>query len=220
LKFIVPLFVLITLLTSVVVTAVPDSVVTGPYKISFDLGNNRNETYNVTVNAPKVTESLNGEGKTEYEITIQSVNMETINASGINKSTLSHMDKNSALKKLVFTSGAVHTAKIWVSEFKNAARVNTADEEAEDLKSIDGSYQDFRVAKRDIDGTYGAVAYAIVNIDSIPIEAYHALYQPTFDPSHTLVEIASYYPWDEGTLSLLKTIHIETINTTVHEQKS
>ena len=38
---------------------------------------------------------------------------------------------------------------------------------------------------------------------------YDAVYQPTFDPSHTFVKIVTPCPWDEGTQQLLKTIHVE-----------
>jgi hypothetical protein len=40
---------------------------------------------------------------------------------------------------------------------------------------------------------------------------YGAFYQPTIDPEHLMVFLTSGYPWDEGTLSLLKTVHVEKI---------
>jgi hypothetical protein len=55
--------------------------------------------------------------------------------------------------------------------------------------------------------------YLIIDPNSIPrIEYYYIMYHAEFDPGHVLVEIMSYYPWDEGTLQLLKMIHVERIN--------
>jgi hypothetical protein len=57
-----------------------------------------------------------------------------------------------------------------------------------------------------------AVSSETVKVNSeLFIDGYHAVYQPGFDPAHTVVEIFSKYPWDYGTLQLLKTIHVEKI---------
>lgn len=32
------------------------------------------------------------------------------------------------------------------------------------------------------------------------------------DPKNPMVQITSTYPWNEGTLQLLKTIHVEKVN--------
>jgi hypothetical protein len=53
--------------------AVLDNVVTDHYKISFDMGLNHSD-YNVTVNAPITTESLDGTENTYYEVLIISLN--------------------------------------------------------------------------------------------------------------------------------------------------
>jgi hypothetical protein len=54
------------------VNAVPDSVVTGPYKVSFDLGLKSDE-YTVNVTDPKITETLGGKKIAEYSVDITSV---------------------------------------------------------------------------------------------------------------------------------------------------
>lgn len=41
------------------------------------------------------------------------------------------------------------------------------------------------------------------------VDAYAARYMSAFDPKHTGVDILSTYPWNGGTLQLLKTIHVE-----------
>lgn len=63
----------------------------------------------------------------------------------------------------------------------------------------------------------GAVDSARIVIDPknplmTSFSSYHILYGTAFDPSRVVVEIVSMYPWDEGTLQLLKTIHVEKIN--------
>ena len=52
-------------LLSMLASAENDSVTTGPYKISFDLGLNHSY-YNVTVETPVLSETLSGERSTEY----------------------------------------------------------------------------------------------------------------------------------------------------------
>ena len=47
--------------------AVPDSVTTGPYKISLDLGLPK-EAYTVNIADPKTTETLSGDGNTCYRV--------------------------------------------------------------------------------------------------------------------------------------------------------
>lgn len=62
------------------------------------------------------------------------------------------------------------------------------------------------VATRTIDGAKGFVASQKLNNG---ITIYMAHYQSTFDPKRLNVSILSNYPWDSGTLQLLKTIHVE-----------
>jgi hypothetical protein len=64
---------------------------------------------------------------------------------------------------------------------------------------------------RTIDGVSGSIA--TVKLDN-GITICMAQYHPTFDPKRLNVSIVSNYPWDDGTLQLLKTIHIEKINAT------
>lgn len=70
-KNIIFLFVLIAFVVPVV-TAVPDSVVNGLYKISFDIGL-PHEAYNVKVSDPIIDETLGGDKRTEYTITITNI---------------------------------------------------------------------------------------------------------------------------------------------------
>jgi hypothetical protein len=78
-------------------------------------------------------------------------------------------------------------------------------------------------AVRTMDGVSGVIAS--LNLGN-GITIYTAQYHPLFDPKRLNVTIVSNYPWDEGTLPLLKTIHIEkpkkntTYNRTVEQTTS
>ena len=65
---------------------------------------------------------------------------------------------------------------------------------------------------RTIDGSSGAIAsgtFAATN--DIYVTLYHAAYMLPSDPASTVVQIVSTYPWNGGTLQLLKTIHVEEV---------
>jgi hypothetical protein len=61
--------VLVMLVVSSTTMAEMDSVTTGPYKISFDLGF-PNDSYNVTISPPKDSETLGGVLTTRYQVSI------------------------------------------------------------------------------------------------------------------------------------------------------
>ena len=73
------------------------------------------------------------------------------------------------------------------------------------INSLSG--RNIETATRLIDSTQGSVA----SFDFGPIKGYAAIYFPTIDPKHLEVALLSTYLWDEGTLQLLKTIHIEMV---------
>ena len=60
---------------------------------------------------------------------------------------------------------------------------------------------------RTIDGVSGSITTAGPLDNGITI--YMAAYHPSFDPKRVNVTIISNYPWDEGTLKLLQTIHVK-----------
>jgi hypothetical protein len=162
--------------------AVSDSVTTGPYKISFDLGL-PNEAYTVTVSDPKEKESLGGDKSINYVINIK-------NETGITR-----------LASLTLEQMQIKTFM-------------TADEMQSGLRSIlsdTAGLRNVEVAEREIDGKPGAIGSGDLDVSGLNIKMYQASYYPFKD---TLTFITSGYPWDEGTLSLLKTIHIEKINAT------
>ena len=70
---------------------------------------------------------------------------------------------------------------------------------------------DVQAAERNIDNTHGAIASGKSRALIVVTDVYISKYYPS---STTDRNIVSTYPWDEGTLSLLKTIHVEKINAT------
>lgn len=164
-----------------VVNAVPDSVVTGPYKVSFDLGLKSDE-YKVNVTDPEITETLGGDKRTEYRVI------------------------------LYVMTNDYRGAVITIKNFENPIPIYTASAWEQSLKEDDPRILNFKSDTRMIDGVNGAVASLTARYDKDTfIDIYSAVYQPLFDPEYTVVKVSSYCPWNEGTLQLLKTIHVERI---------
>jgi hypothetical protein len=76
-------------------------------------------------------------------------------------------------------------------------------------KEMDGIFKgvgvaDFQTFDREIDGKPGIVGYG--RDIKLPSEIYVAEYSPV---ENTMVRLISDFPLDEGTLDLIKTIHVE-----------
>jgi hypothetical protein len=157
-----------------------ESLTTGPYTVSFDIGLKRND-YNISVEKPVQSEELSGATKNQYKIQI-------LNSSGPD-----------------FIS-------IYLSS-QAAIPILTADQFKQKIDRIlanDTGIVDVQTSTRIIDGVMGvAVSEGIILEGSNTTKAYEAYYLPTFDPRHVTVHISSTYPWEKGTLQLLKTIHVE-----------
>jgi hypothetical protein len=72
-------------------------------------------------------------------------------------------------------------------------------------------FSDIEAAALKIDGKNGSICMGYYFINKAKNEVYLVNYYPD---QNTSASIMSSYPWNEGTLSILKTIHIETINAT------
>ncbi len=70
----------------------------------------------------------------------------------------------------------------------------------------------YTTATRMIDGVLGFIATQ--ELDN-GITIYMAHYKSAIDPAKLNITIMSNYPWNSGTLQLLKTIHVEKINDTL-----
>jgi hypothetical protein len=177
------IFALIVLSTSFAASAAPDSVVTGPYKVSFDIGLTR-DSYNVTVPDPVIGETLGGEKSTSYIVRMR-------NRTGDYRSISIAMLQQEKGASTIPTGSAM---EMWLKS----------------LIKNDPSVSDFESSTRTIDGMNGAAASMKKDLGTgIISDQFIAIYPAANDPTHVTVFIMSDYPWNEGTLKLLKTIHVE-----------
>ncbi len=173
-------------LISPMALAIPDSAILGPYEVSFDSGFAKSD-YNISIKKPTFDEMLSGTNRTVYSLEI------------INKT----VSLNRASISIVTLENATHQ-DISGSDIK------------ENLISINSGphISDIRSSERNVDGSDGAIVSGIMDFDmngtTIFIDYYHAMYPLSFDSS-SMVEIVSFYPWNEGTLNILKTIHVERL---------
>jgi len=165
----------------VIAFAVPDSVTTGPYKISFDLGIPK-DAYKIEVEEPKVSESLAGEPSETYAINLIKIN-----------STMPCLAMINIYKMKQIVLPAIQRVSVNINEVKSLG-----------LSGVQG-------AVREVDGKDGVVCSGLQISNGIPETTYFADY---YISENEKVLIYSGIPWDEGTLSLLKTVHIERINAT------
>ena len=175
-------------LLSVLASAENDSVTTGPYKISFDIGFNHSD-YNVTVNAPTETEDLSGNKSTVYKVTIKN-NPRLMNQQKIDI-TLTHFEKDQERLPIDMRAKVFEIALLNINLYSNV-----------DAKG------------RIIDGVEGIAASADLVYSGQKIKTVWANYYPAFDWKRLDCFIMSTYPWDKGSLQLLKTISIEKLNVT------
>ena len=164
--------------------AEPDSVTTGPYNISFDLGMPVSE-YRITIDPPKESELLGGEKYNTYNMEIK--------------------DKSE-------TSAIPGFATIGIVQYESEIQLSP-DDMIEALREKNPD-----TTKRKIDGSDGAISKMQLKTtergQTSIADVFYVRFYLNADPKHSVCTIVSIYPWDEGTLSLLKTIHIEKINET------
>ena len=122
--------------------AVQDSVTTGPYKISFDLGLPK-EAYSVTTSDPKEQESLSGEKSIKYEISIK-------NETGVSR-----------LASFTLTQGEIKT--LMTTDEMQAVMMSYLSEIG--LRNID-------TAQREIDKKTGAIATGDMRISGLDFKMY------------------------------------------------
>ena len=166
--------------------AVPDSVMNGPYNISFDIGFPL-DAYTKEIKDPVQTESLSGVISTKYSVKIQ------------NKTGLTKFAQIDVTRK--------DKADVLPSESDLKLIMNYAANE------LNG--KNVETSTRSIDGTVGGILsldYLVPGLNSY-IKMYSVMYYPEKESAYTSVIITSVYPWDDGTLSLLKSIHIDRNST-------
>ena len=171
------LIIVLSLLLVSVSLAKHESLIMGPYKVSFDL--NTTQEYKVNNATNKPSETYCG------------VKYETY-------TTVLYNNNNFAL--------------ITIASFADKMNKNDIQYNVEDfLRGL--NYYNIETHNRTIDNQSGVLS---VGVDSNGDCMFAAQYWPTFNTSgDTNVLIESNYPWDNETLSLLKTIRIKLIcNTT------
>ena len=100
---------------------------------------------------------------------------------------------------------------IYIAEYNFSASEGPGDQQFSQ-KTVDNALRnlgctDIAVKRRSIDGHNAAIGQGID-------ETGQDIYMVDWWMDNATVDIYSYYPWDEGTLSLVKTIHIEKSNMT------
>jgi hypothetical protein len=175
------LTIFLSLLLVTAASAKYESLIIGPYNISFDLNTTRN--YSLS-NATKQSETYCGAKYDTYTIILS------------NKS-------NSAL--------------ITIADFKNKIDkgINNIQSNFEDYLRGLNYYNNIVTYNRTIDNQSGVISVGLnSNGDPMFAAQYWAkrnsssIKKPNAS-SETNVLIMSNYPWDDGTLNLLKTIHVE-----------
>jgi hypothetical protein len=173
------------------VYGVQDSVTTGPYKISFDLGIGK-DAYNLTVAEPKKEEALNGDISTVYRMTIQ-------NNTGV-----------SQVLDLKLTRDETASPVFSEEELKQVTAYAVSSMQSVVPSSVE-------IAVRSIDGTKcGIASFDLEWLPGFLVHTYWLHYSPTSDLGYARVGIISTYPW-ENTLQFLKTVHVAYVrkNTTL-----
>ena len=115
-------------------------------------------------------------------------------------------------------TGLFKSAAIILQHYEKDQIIPTIDEQVLGIKYILLKRQDtsnVETTARTIDGVTGVAASDDLVYLGASIKQYSALYYPVFDSKRLSCLILSEYPWDEGSLQLLKTIHIEKINKAV-----
>lgn len=150
-----------------------DSIITGPYNVSFDLGIPSN-AYSLNIGVPtEGVDPSDGKKYIAYNIAI---------------------GNKTGLTRIVTISMVEYEEDLIIPNATDMKRVIT--------KMAPSSSN---VRERVIDGFNGVIA----SIHSTDESKFLAVYYPC---NRTIAVIISNYPWEEGTLQLLKTISIENIN--------
>ncbi len=183
------IMILITSFTLVVPTiAEPERFTLGAYTVSFDMG--IDELTNWVVNEPIFSESMDGSLTfTKYTASVD---------------ILTESQFNSELKRLGH-SPSTHFAFINVIQY-NSTKDESVNGTKTAIESVLNDCTGITLSKRTIDGKRGTIGSGTGG-NGIRYAA------DWWMENNTAVFVLSFFPWDEGTLQLLKTIHVER-NTT------
>ena len=168
-----------------------ENLMLGPYKVSFDMG--IDDLMDWVVHEPINSESM--DGSLTYTQYIADVAILTEPQFVSESKRLGHVPDS-------------NYAAIYVTHY-NTTQNMSAFGTKKDVEAALSNYIDRSVSERIIDGRHGIIGYGTSMGTSYT--TYFALW---WMDNNTDVLVSSHHPWDEGTLSLLKTIHIDKINET------
>jgi len=187
-------------LLSVLGSAENDSTIAGPYNISFNLDGAKDSiSYQVSPTEVSTSEDLSSDYKTTYYFNIN-----------ISKSSFRENEYlyNKIYIALIFSNSTIPTYD--ESYYKKEIYDLLSGPRAAWCFGLFSYTDGFNFAPRIIDGNQGYVGTGTHDV-LLSIPAYAAIFNPPIDPVHVECRIFSEAGWDEGTLQLLKTIHIEKI---------
>jgi len=183
----IKLFLAVFLSLQTLALAATENLVLGPYNVSFDMG--IDDLMNWVVSDPKTSESMDGSLTfTRYDASI---------------ADLTYPQFVSESKK----GNKPSSVFIAITKFDSTNNKIVYDTRKLVEAALHGS-TDIVIVERTIDGQNGTVGNGVfTGTGTMYVGCW-------WIDNKTEASITSYYPWDEGTLSLLKTIHIERINVT------
>jgi hypothetical protein len=183
-----------------------DSVVMGSYKVSFDLAGAKNMiSYHLEPVHESTSEDLSSDYKNIYYFSIN------ISQPSIRKNEYLYNDIDLEL----ITSNSIIPKYDELYYKKEIYNLLAGPRGTWCGFGTLSSTNDFDFSPRIIDGGQGYVGSGGSSI-MFAMTSYAAIFHPSIDPDHVECRIFSnLVGWDEGTLQLLKTIHIEKINATI-----
>lgn len=166
-----------------------ENLVLGPYEVSFDMG--IEDLTNWVVSMPIFSESMDGSSSfIKYSANVD---------------TLTESQFYSELKRLG-RMPSTNTAFINIIQYNS-----TKDESLNGTKTMVESalsgHTGITISKRTIDGQRGTIGSGTTSTGTIYVADWWV-------ENNTIASVISTYPWDEGTLQLIKTIHVEENNST------
>jgi len=163
------------------VDAKPEKITIGPYSVSFDLGNVG--AYSISTTEQSEIDTLFGIPFTKYYATIEG--------------------------RETSEGERIPNLKLTINDFHEAMRADMVGRAEHALGSSFPSCGEPTIVPRTIDNKPGVVcSQACVGFSAYTI-SYPLDYNAENNSMKSFVQISSEYPWEEGTSSLVKTIHVE-----------
>ncbi|MDD1752715.1 MAG: hypothetical protein LUQ38_06465 [Methanotrichaceae archaeon] len=218
------------MLLSPAVNAVPYSLMSEPYNVSFDMGF---KSIDYIVSADPTTEirTLGGEKYTLNFITIR--NISSLEFAPVMLTQYEREQADMGFKYSDYIVGAnpptetetlggekytlnfvtirnassLEFASIMLTQYEREQAFPTPNTEAaiDAARDITGTM--IETEARTINGVTGVAESYYKDGETV----YYANYHPAFDPKRMNVSILSTFPWDDGTLSLLNTIQVQKL---------